>query len=71
MDFYLIFIWKDVQPKIFGPFKNAKARDKKAIRLRNDYGEYCGYFPVEITKGSKIEVDCYPNSFWGIPEINK
>ena len=64
MDYYLLFIWNDVEPKLLGPFKDAKTRDKKAKKLGNDFGTTCGYFPIEVTKGSKIKIGCYSGAFF-------
>jgi len=63
-DYYLLFIYQDVEPKLFGPFETEKLLDKKAKQLRNDYGDTAGYFPVEISKNSKINISCYSGSFF-------
>lgn len=64
MEYYLLFIWNDVEPKLFGPYEDIKSRDKKAKKLRNDFGTTCGYFPMEVTKGSTIEIDSYSGAFF-------
>jgi len=64
MEYYLLFIWRDVEPKLFGPYEDTKSRDKKAKKLWKQNGPECGYFPLEVSKGSKIEISSYSGAFF-------
>ena len=64
MDHYLIFIWQGVDVQLFGAFEDKEDRDKKAKQLRKEYGNDCGYFQLEITKGSQLEIDSYSGTFF-------
>ena len=63
-DYYLLFLWNDVEPQLHGPFPTENIRDEKAKELRQKEGEEHGYFPLEITTGSEITVNSYPGSFF-------
>lgn len=67
MDYYVLFIWQDVEPELFGPFKTEEERDNKARELRaseenNDL--YSGIYPIDASEGSDITVDSYSNGFF-------
>ncbi len=64
MDYYLLFIWGGVDAQLFGAFKDKESRDNKAKELRKEYGPECGYFQLEVTKDSKIEIDSYSGIFF-------
>ena len=63
-DYYLLFIWRHVEPKLLGPYETSQIRDEKAIELREDHGTMSEYYPVEVKKGIKIEIGMYSNSFF-------
>ena len=63
-DYYLLFIWRCIEPKLLGPYKTSKIRDEKAKELREDHGTTSEYYPVEVEKGVRIEIDSYSNSFF-------
>lgn len=63
-DYYLLFIWRGVEPKLLGPFQTIKLRDKKAKELREDHGDLSDYYPVEVSKDAEIEIDCYAGNFF-------
>ena len=64
MNYYLLLVWRGVQPKLYGPFNNVEERDKKAKRLRNDFGVTASFFPIQATEGSEISIDCYSENFF-------
>ena len=53
-DYYLLFIWRSVEPKLLGPYKTVQIRDNKAKELREDHGTLSEYYPVEVEKGAKV-----------------
>lgn len=63
--YYLLFIYSDVEPTVYGPFPNPDARDKKALELRKQEGEDHGYFPVNVGNNGKLSVNSYSGSFFG------
>ena len=64
MDYYLLFMWGGVDLKLFGPFEDKESRDTRAKELWQKYGNECGYYSVEVTKSSQINIDSYPGSFF-------
>ena len=64
IDYYLLFIFDDVEPHLHGPFPTQKSRDEKAKQLRHSEGEQHGYFPIEITKGCKVSINSYSGVFF-------
>ena len=71
MDYYLLFIWRDVEPRLFGPFATAESRNRRAKKLRTDFGTTASYFPIELTKGSKISIGSYSETFFEQVENKK
>ena len=61
---YVLFIWGDVEPKLFGPFESQDERDNKAKELREKEGDEHGIFMLEVSKDGKPEVDCYSGAFF-------
>lgn len=39
MNKYLLVLWHDIEPELFGPFDDEEARLKKAQSIRDDDGE--------------------------------
>jgi hypothetical protein len=71
MEYYLIHLWGGVDIKIFGPFSSSDSRDNIARELRKEHGQEHGYFSLEVTKGSKIKIDCYSGTFFEDEDENK
>lgn len=65
MDYYLLFVWEDVEPELIGPFDTIEERDSEAKKYREEHGNEHGYYPLQITKGCQIEVGCFSGSFFG------
>ena len=64
MDYYLLFLWGGVDLKLYGAFEDKDSRDNKAKELWKKHGDECGYFRLEVTKGSQIGIDCYSGDFF-------
>jgi len=62
MKYYVLFIWKDIEPELFGPFETIEQRDTKAKELEKENGVESGYFPIESE--SKVNVGSYSGSFF-------
>jgi hypothetical protein len=65
MDYYLLFVWEDVEPELIGPFDTIEERDSEAQKYRREHGEQHGYYPLEVITGCKVEVGCFSGSFFG------
>jgi hypothetical protein len=65
MDYYLLFVWGCVEPELVGPFATTEERNSEAQKYHREHGEQHGYFPVQITKGCQIEIECFSGSFFG------
>ena len=63
-DYYLLFIWRGVEPKLLGPFETTEQRDEKAKELREDHGDQSDFYPVDVAKGAEIQVDAYAGDFF-------
>jgi len=57
VDYYLLFIWGLVEPQLVGPFETPEKRDEEIKNWAPDHDCH-GYFTLEVSKGSEIEVDC-------------
>ena len=65
MDYYLLFIWEDVEPALIGPFDTIEERDSEAQKYRKEQGEQHGYFPLQVVKGCLVEVGVFSEDFFG------
>lgn len=64
-DYYVIMLWAEVEAKLYGPFKTAEIRDRKTRDLRSEWGCEHGFFRLETTKGTVVEIDCYVDDEFG------
>lgn len=46
MKYYLLEIWRDVEPQLFGPYRSAEARDKDGIRRKQSDPE-SGFYKID------------------------
>ncbi|HDY87048.1 MAG TPA: hypothetical protein ENH82_02905 [bacterium] len=63
-DYYLLFIWRGVDLKLFGSFETVELRDERARELREDHGSLSNYYPLEVSTGAKVNIGSFPNSFF-------
>jgi len=65
---YLLAIWCDIEPSLFGPFPNEEERDKKARELHNDTSEEWGLYPVTVIRDAdrsqELLIDSYSGGFF-------
>uniref|UniRef100_A0A6M3LK93 Uncharacterized protein n=1 Tax=viral metagenome TaxID=1070528 RepID=A0A6M3LK93_9ZZZZ len=66
INYYLICIWDDVEPELFGPFPTHINRDAKAKRLRKVHGNEHGLFPLDVVTEelAKVEIGAYSGGFF-------
>ena len=63
---YVLEIENDIQPKLYGPYKNADTRDGAAKRLRaKDQEDEKGIFALDVMKSGKVRVWAYAAGFVG------
>lgn len=57
--YYFIHVWGDVEPKIYGPYKNCQNRFKKCIKCVEENGlEENSYFWLDNNNG-KLSIGTY------------
>jgi len=61
--FYVQFVWSDVEPQMYGPFNTEEERDAKALELRADDTEESGIYWVDNVDG-KLETGAYSGAFF-------
>lgn len=64
MKYYVLMVWYDTDPGLFGPFADEESRDQKAKRIRKKEGDRHGYFRMNITDDGKPEVAGYSGAFF-------
>lgn len=64
MKYYLVFIWQDVEPELFGPFLTEKERDDKALEKRKEEGDKHGYYMLTVADTGMVEMDTYNGGFF-------
>ena len=61
--YYLIFVWGDVEPQVYGAFETEIERDAKALELRRENGEEHGYYPASVEYG-ELFVGVYTGAYF-------
>ena len=61
--FYVQFVWSDVEPQMYGPFSTYEERDAKALELRTDDTEESGIYWVDSVEG-KLTTGGFTNDFF-------
>ena len=46
--YYLVMVWGDVEPELFGPFPTPLGRDKVAREIQEDRGDEHGLYLLDI-----------------------
>ncbi|OGV66917.1 MAG: hypothetical protein A2283_24315 [Lentisphaerae bacterium RIFOXYA12_FULL_48_11] len=62
--YYVLLIWKDIEPELFGPYSRARIRDKRAKALRTEHGYEHGIFSLDITARGMPKVGAYSGKFF-------
>jgi hypothetical protein len=61
-DYYLLIVWKDVQPELFGAYKTAAERDAVAKLKYREQGDDNGYFKLSVPKGTSVQIGAFSRS---------
>jgi len=61
--YYILFIWEDIEPELFGPFDTHESRDLKAKNLREEEGDDHGIYGLNM-KDNKPEIFAYSGGFF-------
>lgn len=63
--FYVQFVWEDVEPTLYGPFTTEEERDAKALALRNEDGGdlKSGIYWIDRA-GEKLTTGAYSGGFF-------
>ncbi len=62
-DYFILFMWGDVEPELLGPFTNSEMADRTAKNLREKEGDEHGIYYLE-RKNNKISVGSFSNGFF-------
>lgn len=60
--YYVLFIWGDIEPEVWGPYSTEERRDEKARALRKEHGEDHGIYGIDCA--SRPEVWSYSGGFF-------
>lgn len=60
---FLLIIWNDVEPEVFGPYATTGERDDAARRMREQNGDKHGIFPLDLSLMMPV-IGTYPNAFF-------
>lgn len=60
---YLLFVWGDVQPELFGPFNSKEKRDSFALEKRIEEGDTHGYYQLAVENGKPM-INFYSGVFF-------
>jgi hypothetical protein len=63
-DYYIIFIWGDVDPALMGPYKTEEERDRIAREIRKEEGEEHGIYQLDVDKGTEVGLYSYSGAFF-------
>lgn len=63
--FYVIFVWEDVDPTLYGPFPSKEKRDGYAKALRKKEGRDHGIYPLNVDDEGNLNIGSYTGIFFG------
>ena len=63
-EYYVLFVWGDVEPALHGPFETAEARDAKALELRREDSDESGIYTLEVDDCYAPSVGTYSGAFF-------
>lgn len=64
MSHYLLCIWGDVEPEIFGPFDTTAERDADARLHRSEHGDENGLYMLDVSETGVPTVSAYSGEFF-------
>lgn len=63
--YYVLVVWEDVEPELFGPYLSEKDRDSKALDLKEEHGDDHGIYWLNASDGLEPgEVGAYSGGFF-------
>lgn len=63
MRYYVLLIWEDVEPDLYGPYTKA-IRDRTARELKKEHGNRSGIFALDSSASGKLTVSSYVRAFF-------
>jgi hypothetical protein len=54
MKYYVLVVWGDLDPEVFGPYSSEEERNRQAKALYKEHGDRNGYYSLDC------EADCAP-----------
>ena len=63
--FYILFVWGDIEPQKYGPYEYEHERDNAAQQLRLDQGPDHGIFWLDIDSNGNVETGSWSGAFFG------
>jgi hypothetical protein len=64
MKYYVIEVFGDVEPHLFGPFNSIAERDAEAKRMRAGDGDENGYYWLDVHANGKPQIGAYSGAFF-------
>ena len=56
IDYYVIWMWKCIEPQLYGPYQTPDKQQTEIDRLRTEHGEDDhSFFVMNITKGAVVK----------------
>ncbi len=63
--YYVLFVWGDVEPQLFGPYETVAQRDEKSHELRRKEGtDGGGLYMLNVSVSGGVEVGTYTGTFF-------
>ena len=64
--YFVLFIWQDVEPTVYGPYDDPRQRDVKALQLRADDPDDppSGIYPADLDEAGRLDVGTYSGGFF-------
>ena len=63
-NYYLVFVYDDIEPEIKGPYPSEEMRDDVAFDLRKNFGKNHGIYPLNINGRGVPKIDAYFGGFF-------
>jgi hypothetical protein len=60
---YILLVWGDIEPEVFGPFQTEEEQDNKAVELKKQYGDEHGIYWLHRV-GSELHAGAYQHCFF-------
>lgn len=64
MKYYVLLIWGDIEPELYGPYGTAGERDNQAWTLRTEHGDKHGIYSLDVSDTGEPSVEAYSGGFF-------